>query len=87
MTSGGEALSLCCSDCLEVHARAAIRVDVATVQEMITESLPGNHLPILLLACRSTAIIENSMAARWELSSISSCDHQGQQQNMQCDLL
>ena len=31
----------CCSDCLDVHARAAMRVDVATVQELIVESLPG----------------------------------------------
>lgn len=29
------------SDCLDVHARAAMRVDVATVQEMIVETLPG----------------------------------------------
>ncbi|CAK0784873.1 hypothetical protein CVIRNUC_008078 [Coccomyxa viridis] len=29
------------SDCLDVHARAAMRVDVATVQELIVESLPG----------------------------------------------
>ena len=59
---------------------------MATVQEMITESWPGNHPPILLLACRSRAIVENSMAAMWELSSISLCDHRGQQQNMlQCD--
>ena len=82
MTSGSEALSLCCSDCLEVHARAAMRVDVATVQEMITESLPGKHLPILLLACRSRAIIVNSMVAMWEVNSISLCDHRGQQQDM-----
>ena len=32
----------CCSDCLDVHARAAMQVDVATVQELIVESLPGH---------------------------------------------
>ncbi len=30
-----------CRDCLDVHARAAMRVDTATVQEMLMRVLPG----------------------------------------------
>jgi len=45
------------SDCLEVHAQAAMRVDVATVHEMITESLPGAMLSNLC-ACKRDSLLQ-----------------------------
>ena len=49
------------SDCLEVHAQAAMRVDVASVHEMITESLPGAVLSALCAYKRDSLLQRTCM--------------------------